>query len=368
MNPRSALFRSITIFITLLLVGVGCGSSSGSSTEDALRAELAETKAQLDQAQKVIATLQTGDDTETTASDEPASDEPASDEEENTEDDETPEQTDVELVTILTGTYSWLEQSEAVKDLQEALEIEADGWYGSDTRTAHIAALEERELAIETVPGKPCPAQSDLEESVGSIASTGDPILIDVDGDGTMDEASIVVVGETPYVTVATSFNGSVAWVEAIGEEIAADASYMPQFGTDINEDGLHELWVKTIPVSEPTGEARTHFMYVFVDCSLQVVTNGSNGSPYNLPRGEMLDTGGLLYINCVTLGEEPIMVYHEDYPIGEPEDGDYVWAYVPTPLRLVETVLELVSTTEIKRDIVPAPNPLPADDCPKWS
>ena len=105
MNPRSALFRSITIFIALLIVGVACGSSSGSSTEDALRAELAETKTQLDQAEKVIATLQAGDDTETTSSDEPASDEPASDEEEleeSNEDDETPEQTDVELVTILT--------------------------------------------------------------------------------------------------------------------------------------------------------------------------------------------------------------------------------------------------------------------------
>ena len=100
MNPRSALFRSITIFIALLIVGVACGSSSGSSTEDALRAELAETKTQLDQAEKVIATLQAGDDTETTSSDEPASDEEEL--EESNEDDETPEQTDVELVTILT--------------------------------------------------------------------------------------------------------------------------------------------------------------------------------------------------------------------------------------------------------------------------
>ena len=93
-----------------------------------------------------------------------------------------------------------------------------------------------------------------------------------------------------------------------------------------------------------------------------------SAGSPYRLPRGELLDTGGLLYIDCVTLGDEPIMVYHEDYPIGEPEDGDYVWAYVPTPLRLIGSTLEVVTTNEIKRDIAPAPNPLPTDDCEKWS
>tara|TARA_Y100001960_G_C14748033_1_gene866789 strand:- start:995 stop:2044 length:1050 start_codon:yes stop_codon:yes gene_type:complete len=349
----------------MLLIGVGCGSSSSSNNEDALRAELAEVKAQLDQAQQVIATLQAGGDVEEAPQDD------ASNEEENIEDEEAveadEEQSDEELEALLTGTYAWLEQSDTVKDLQEALGVEADGWYGSDTRDAHISALEERELAIDTVPGKPCASQSSLEDTVGSITSTGEPILIDIDGDGTMDEANVVTIDEAVYVSVSTSFNGSTHWIEAIGVETASEATYVPQFGTDINEDGLHELWIKTIPVSEPTGEARSHYVYVFIDCALQVISD-SSGSPYQLSRGEMLDTGGLLYIDCVMLGEEPIMVYHEDYPIGEPEDGDYVWAYVPTPLRLVGATLEFIDTTEIKRDIAPAPDPLPSDDCPKWS
>ena len=349
----------------MLLLGIGCSSNSSSSSEDALRAELTEVKAQLDQAQQVIATLQAGGEAEE------APQEDTSNEEESTEDEEgdktEEEQSDEALEALLTGTYGWLEQSDTVKDLQGALGIEADGWYGSDTRNAHIAALEERELAIDTVPEKPCASQSSLEETVGSITSTSEPILIDIDGDGTMDEASVLTIEEAVYISVVTSFNGSTHWIEAIGVETASEATYVPQFGTDVNEDGLHELWVKTIPVSEPTGEARTHYVYIFIDCALQVVSD-SSGSPYRLPRGEMFDTGGLLYIDCVMLGEEPIMVYHEDYPIGEPEDGDYVWAYVPTPLRLVGATLEVVNTTEIKRDIAPAPNPLPSDDCPKWS
>jgi len=364
LKPRLNRFLTAITVIALLSVGVSCGSGSNSSTEDALRAELAETKAQLDQAQQVIASLQSGESEEANEEDGPNEEEAEEPEE---EDESTDERSDEDLEIILTGTYTWLEQSDAVQELQEALEIEADGWYGNDTRTAHIAALEERELAIDTVPEKPCPAQTSLTEAVGATTSVSDPILIDVDGDGTMDEATIATIDDAVYLTVVTSFNGSAAWVETTGAETASQATYVTQFGTDINGDGLHELWVKTIPVSEPTGEARTHYMYVFIDCALQVVAD-SAGSPYRLPRGELLDTGGLLYIDCVTLGDEPIMVYHEDYPIGEPEDGDYVWAYVPTPLRLIGSTLEVVTTNEIKRDIAPAPNPLPTDDCEKWS
>ncbi|MBJ69667.1 MAG: hypothetical protein CL463_07165 [Acidimicrobiaceae bacterium] len=364
MHRRLNKFLTAIIMMALFVSVVGCGSGSNSDTEDALRAELAETKAQLDQAQQVIASLQSGDDAETVQEDAQSEE----GEDQDTEDDDNSvDQSEEELETLLAGTYTWLEQSDEVQKLQEALGIEADGWYGNDTRTAHIAALEERELAIDNVPEKPCPAQTSLNEAIGTATTTSDPILVDVDGDGTMDEATIVTVDESVYVTVATSFNGSTAWIEATGTATASEATYVPQFGTDINVDGLHELWVKTIPVSEPTGDARTHYMYVFIDCALQVVTN-SGGSPYRLPRGELLDTGGLLYIDCVTLEDEPIMVYHEDYPIGEPEDGDYVWAYVPTPLRLVGATLEVIATNEIKRDIAPAPDPLPSDSCQKWS
>ena len=34
-------------------------------------------------------------------------------------------------------------------------------------------------------------------------------------------------------------------WIEATGTATASEATYVPQFGTDVNEDGFHELWVK---------------------------------------------------------------------------------------------------------------------------
>ena len=48
--------------------------------------------------------------------------------------------------TILTREgYEWSTASrELTKELQTVLGISADGWYGNDTRAAHLAALEER--------------------------------------------------------------------------------------------------------------------------------------------------------------------------------------------------------------------------------
>ena len=65
MHRRLNKFLTSIVMMALFVSVVGCGSGSNSDTEDALRAELAETKAQLDQAQQVIASLQSGDDAET---------------------------------------------------------------------------------------------------------------------------------------------------------------------------------------------------------------------------------------------------------------------------------------------------------------
>ena len=61
---------------------------------------------------------------------------------------------DSEVESILTASYQWGPSSIA-QALQTVLEIEADGWYGNGTRAAHIAALEERGLATDGVPGVP---------------------------------------------------------------------------------------------------------------------------------------------------------------------------------------------------------------------
>ena len=47
---------------------------------------------------------------------------------------------------ILTREYEWLVPSIEVMELQELLEIGADGLYGPGTREAHIAALEQLSL------------------------------------------------------------------------------------------------------------------------------------------------------------------------------------------------------------------------------
>ena len=128
-----------------------------------------------DRAQQVIASLQSGDDAETVQEDEQNEE---GEDQDTEEEDNSEDQSEEELEMILTSTYTWLEQSDAVQELQEALGIEADGWYGNDTRTAHIAALEERELAIDNVPEKPCPAQTSLNEAIGTATTTSDPISV----------------------------------------------------------------------------------------------------------------------------------------------------------------------------------------------
>ncbi len=60
--------------------------------------------------------------------------------------------TDEDLV--LTAEYPWGPSEEAVT-LQNVLGIEADGWYGSGTREAHLAALEAKGLDSSNVPLPP---------------------------------------------------------------------------------------------------------------------------------------------------------------------------------------------------------------------
>ena len=56
---------------------------------------------------------------------------------------------------ILTRDYKWMVQSEDTRQLQNLLEIGADGWYGEGTRTAHLAALEAAGLPNTGVPNIP---------------------------------------------------------------------------------------------------------------------------------------------------------------------------------------------------------------------
>ena len=59
---------------------------------------------------------------------------------------------DEKLLTAITKTYQFGERSTRVKDLQKSLGITADGFYGPQTRKAHIKALKANNLAVKHVP------------------------------------------------------------------------------------------------------------------------------------------------------------------------------------------------------------------------
>ncbi len=363
-------FQSITLcmaVVAIIPISSACGGSSNSDIETNLRAQLSETQSQLEQAQDLITRLQDQIgvleipiETEVTETETEELDTT----EENIED--APEVSEAETQAILTAEYQWLVQSDNTIKLQELLGIEADGWYGNGTRTSHIAALENLNLPISGVPDVPCAAQADITEEVGEIESETSSIEVDLDGDGSSDEAKIVTISDRKYVIAETSYSSSSIWKE-FGEwepYSASEVAVTAEFGTDVNEDGNSELWVKVNPLTGPAGGAKEHYVYVFDSCELQVVKD-AEAAPYAFLRGNTV-SGETFYIDCVTDDDKSLLVYHEDYRIGEP--GDFVWAYVPTALHLVGTTFKEVVSSSFEDEISPAPDPLPTDNCPKYS
>jgi hypothetical protein len=56
---------------------------------------------------------------------------------------------------VLMSTYTWGEQSDAVRDLQVLIGASADGIYGPKTRAAHLVALVAAGLSVDHVPDQP---------------------------------------------------------------------------------------------------------------------------------------------------------------------------------------------------------------------
>lgn len=55
-------------------------------------------------------------------------------------------------VSVLMEDYSWLERSDRVRELQEFVNVDVDGVYGSDTQVAHLNYLAMYELSNRHVP------------------------------------------------------------------------------------------------------------------------------------------------------------------------------------------------------------------------
>ena len=365
MNLKVRLRAALITSLVIVPVTLSCGGSSNSDLETSLRLQLSTTQSQLEQAQELITNLQDQIEALESTAQTPVLEtemEEASATEETVE--ETPEISDAETEAILTAKYQWLVQSDDTARLQELLGVDADGWYGNGTRTAHITALESLDLPLIGVPDVPCPAQDEITKEIGEIESESDQIEIDLDGDGGSDQIRVVTIADRKYITAETSYSGNLVWKEfgEWGSYSASEFAVTPEFGTDVNQDGANELWLKINPLTGPAGGAKEHYVYVFQECELQVVKN-TEGTPYNFYRGNTV-SGESFYINCVIENDEALLVYHEDYRIGEP--GDFVWAYVPTALRLTGSILEEVISSSFEDSISPAPDPLPTDTCDK--
>ncbi len=367
MNPKVHLLAALVTSLIIVPFTLSCGGSSNSDLETSLRSQLSVTQSQLEQAQELVTNLQDQIESLESAIQAPLP-ETEMVETEATEEatEETPEVSAAETEAILTAEYKWLVQSDDTARLQELLGIEADGWYGNGTRTAHITALKNLELPVTNVPDVPCAAQDEITKEIGEIESESDTIEIDLDGDGSLDQVRVVTITDSKYITAETSYNGNLVWTEfgKWGSYSASEVAVTPEFGTDVNQDGANELWLKINPLTGPAGGAKEHYVYVFQDCELKVA-NDTEAAPYDFYRGNTV-SGETFYIDCVIENGEALLVYHEDYRIGEP--GDFVWAYVPTALRLTGTTFEEITSSSFEDAISPAPDPLPTDNCPKVS
>ena len=76
---------------------------------------------------------------------------------------------DPEVELILTGAYSW-GPSSTTEALQTVLGIVADGWYGNQTRLAHLTELEARGLPTDGVPTPPTTTEAPAETTTTTVA------------------------------------------------------------------------------------------------------------------------------------------------------------------------------------------------------
>ena len=74
-----------------------------------------------------------------------------------------------EVELILTGAYSWGVSSTA-EALQTVLGVLADGWYGNQTRLAHLTELEARGLPTDGVPTPPTTTEAPAETTTTTVA------------------------------------------------------------------------------------------------------------------------------------------------------------------------------------------------------
>ena len=230
------LFRGTGSVLICLAVIAAASCGSDTDVEDSLREELNQTQAQIEDLQETIETLQSDnqEQLEQQIAEESQVEEEIVLNEENQEDTNSVE----EVPQILRNSFVWYENSESVKSLQEALGVNADGWYGSITREAHLEALLSYGLPTDGVPEEgliPCPAQEEMPDSEAIPMST---IHLDMNGDGVLDFGQTYYDSDTElfYAQVSGSDFGPY-WVELDDIGPGPANQWKASHGTDINDD-----------------------------------------------------------------------------------------------------------------------------------
>lgn len=300
----------MVLLCVAVLLAASCGSNS--NIEDALREELSQTQAQVEELQQNIQDLQQNTENQPVqveeSQDEIAQEELAENSDDQVEDSQDESEVDqiMREEMMLLRPYLWLENSEAVEELQELLGIEADGWYGAITREAHLAALEEKGFLADGVPDEeppPCPPQDPMPDSeVIPMAS----IVLDMDGDGNTE------VGQTTYNSDTERFYAVVSgaefgtyWVELDDIGPGPANQWKASYGTDVNDDNRSEFWVRQIPFGASTVGYR---LLIFEDCELRIA--------YIPDSNELFVDGGTVgtswRIACETEDGLPVLVQYQ--------------------------------------------------------
>ncbi len=179
----------LALIVALTLVGAGCGLLESNADEvDTLRAEIIQLREDVLDLQTEVSLLAAVPPTTSTvttttrvsssapvatttsrASGTPATSPPAPT--------TTVDVSTLDEETVLTATYEW-GPSDPTVALQQVLGVVADGWYGNNTRAAHVAALQDLALPTDGVPSAPdtttteAPAEGETTTTVAGETTT----------------------------------------------------------------------------------------------------------------------------------------------------------------------------------------------------
>ena len=199
----------LALIVTLTLVGAGCGLLESNADEmDTLRAEIIQLREDVLDLQTEVSLLAAVPPTTSTvttttrvsssapvatttsgASGTPATSPPAPT--------TTVDVSTLDEEAVLTATYEW-GPSDPTVVLQQVLGVVADGWYGNNTRAAHVAALQDLALPTDGVPSAPdtttteAPAEGETTTTVAGETTTT-----------AAGETTTTAVGETTTTTAA---------------------------------------------------------------------------------------------------------------------------------------------------------------------